>query len=77
MDITVWIWMIDVKRVRRPLTPVSQIELKFALHDLVILYLFLCRTVPREHTKNTKKKEEEATTILIHAPQNNYYYTTM
>jgi hypothetical protein len=29
----------------RPLTPVSKLKtlLKFALHDLVILYLFLCR----------------------------------
>merc|ERR1712223_1904484 len=51
-DVSVWMkFLFDVKKKikkiceERPLTPVSKLKtlLKFALHDLVILYLFLCR----------------------------------
>ena len=49
--------------VRRPLTPVSKLKtlLKFALHDLVILYLFLCR---KKLWEIKKLKKEEATTSI-------------
>jgi hypothetical protein len=63
-------FLFDVKKknlkdmyVRRPLTPVSKLKtlLKFALHDLVILYLFLCR---KKLWEIKKLKKEEATTSI-------------
>merc|ERR1712079_926470 len=65
-DVSVWMkFLFDVKKKlkkiceERPLTPVSKLKtlLKFALHDLVILYLFLCRKKKLWEIKKFKKKK--------------------